>query len=52
MPGTHSFGYILPFPSYPTAIMSCYGVGKMDIYSIGLRRVKVMMDHRMPDNEF
>ena len=32
--------------------MSYYGVGRKDIYSIGLRRVKVMMDGRMPDNSF
>jgi hypothetical protein len=32
--------------------LSYYGVGRMDIYSIGLRGVKVMMDGRMPDNGF
>ena len=52
MPGIHSFGYTLPFPSYPTAKLSYYGFGKMDIYSIGLRRVKVKIDGRVPDNGF
>jgi hypothetical protein len=32
--------------------LSYYGVGKMDIYSIGLRRVKVKIDGRVPDNGF
>jgi hypothetical protein len=52
MPGIYSFGYILPFPSYPTTILSYYGVGRMDIYSIGLRVVKVKINGRVPDMVF
>ena len=43
MPGIRSFGYILLFPSYPSTLLSYYGVGRMAIYSIGLRGVKVKM---------
>jgi hypothetical protein len=49
MPGIRSSGYILLFPTYPTAFLSYYGVGRKGIYSISLRGVKVKKYSRVPD---